>query len=297
MDLRHLRYFDALASTLNFSRAAELLHMSQPPLSRAIRELETEVGAELVTRGRPLALTHAGRFFHDQSTQILRRLDELQQATKRMAQGKRGWFGIGFVPSTLYGVLPELIRMMRAEHDDFEVGLQELTTIQQAEALLTGRIDVGFGRLHLSDPAIACQVIMREPLVVALSRRHPLSKLKKLSLARIAPEPLILYPARPRPSYADRVLEIFRDHRLVPNVVLEANELQTAVGLVSAGIGIALVPASVQRLHRDDVLYVPLSDAKVHSPLIMNSRADDNSEGLTAFRALVMKAVPQMEMG
>lgn len=292
MDLRHLRYFDALATTLNFSRAAQVLHMSQPPLSRAIRELEEELGAELILRGRPLALTPAGRFFHDQSTQILRRLDELQQSTKRMAQGKRSWFGIGFVPSTLYGPLPELIRKMRTENADYEVGLQELTTVQQAEALLSGRIDVGFGRLHLNDPAIACQVIMREPLVVALPHRHTLAKSKKISLARLASEPLILYPARPRPSYADQVLEIFRTHRLVPNVVLEANELQTAIGLVSAGIGLALVPASVQRLHRDDVLYIALSDAKAHSPLIMNSRVGDNSEGLAAFRALVLKAIP-----
>jgi len=292
MDLRHLRYFDALANTLNFSRAAELLHMSQPPLSRAIRELEEEIGAELIHRGRPLSLTHAGRFFHDQSTQLLRRLDELQQATQRLAQGKRGWFGIGFVPSTLYGVLPELIRKMRTENTEYEVGLQELTTVQQAEALLNGRIDVGFGRLQLDNPAIACQVLMREPLVVALSPRHALANARKISLARLAMEPLILYPARPRPSYADQVLEIFRTHHLVPHVVLEANELQTAVGLVSAGIGLALVPASVQRLHRDDVLYIPLSDTKVYSPLIMNSRIDDHSEGLAAFRKLVLKAMP-----
>lgn len=292
MELRHLRYFDAVAATLSFSRAAEQLHMSQPPLSRQIREMEAELGAVLIDRSqRPLALTPAGRFFHDQTRQMLDRLTEVQQSTRRIADGRQAWFGIGFVPSVLYGVLPDLIRDMRDTHPDMEVSLQELMTIQQTEALRTGRIDVGFGRLPLSDPGIHCETIFEEPLVVAMPARHRLRTRKKLTLAELAREPLLLYPARPRPSYADHVLDVFRTHNLVPNVVQQANELQTAIGLVSAGVGLALVPASVQRLHRDAVIYVELAEKDVFSPVIMNTRIGDNSEGLKAFLTLVRAAV------
>jgi DNA-binding transcriptional LysR family regulator len=292
MELRHLRYFDAVASTLSFSRAAERLHMSQPPLSRQIRQLEDELGAELIDRAsRPMALTPAGRFFHDQAQQVLQRMAEVQRATRRIAQGRKTWFGIGFVPSTLYGPLPELIRRMRDEHPGMEVGLQEMMTIAQGDALKTGVIDVGFGRLPLNDPAIACETIAEEQLVVAVPAAHSFARRPAAALADLAREPLILYPARPRPSYADQVLAVFRDRGLLPQVVLEANELQTAIGLVSAGVGLALVPESVQRLHRDDVAYLPLSDEGVRSPVIMNTRRGDRSEGLAAFRALVAAAV------
>lgn len=288
MELRHLRYFDAVASAMSFSRAAERLHMSQPPLSRQIRQLEEELGAELIDRAsRPMALTPAGRFFHDQAQQMLQRMAEVERATRRIAQGRRAWFGIGFVPSTLYGALPELIRRMRDGHPDVEVGLQEMMTIEQGEALKAGVIDVGFGRLPLSDPAISCETIAEEPLMVAVPAGHGFAHRSAAGLAELAREPLILYPARPRPSYADQVLAVFRDRGLLPQVVLEANELQTAIGLVSAGVGLSLVPASVQRLHRDDVVYLPLSDAGVRSPVIMNTRKGDRSEGLAAFRALV----------
>ena len=288
MELRHLRYFDAVASTLSFSRAAEQLHISQPPLSRQIRQLEDELGAELIDRdSRPIALTAAGRFLHDQCGQLLRRVDDIRQATRRIARGQHEWFGIGFVPSALYSVLPDLIRRMREEHRHVEVGLQELTSIQQADALKAGRIDVGFGRLPLDDAAIHGETLMQEPLAVAMPLRHPLRSRTGVRLTRLADEPLILYPARPRPSYADQVLEMFRRKGLTPRVVMEANELQTAIGLVSAGVGLALVPDSVRRFHRADVRYVALNDADLRSPVIMNTRAGDHSPTLMAFRQLV----------
>ena len=159
MELRHLRYFLAVARELNFSRAALALHIAQPPLSRQIRQLEDELGAELFDRSaRPLKLTAAGQFFQGQARQMLERLDEACTATTRIARGGRTWFSIGFVPSTLYGALPEVIRRFRAAHPQVEVGLSELTTVQQIEALKAGRIDVGFGRLMLEDARVAGEV-------------------------------------------------------------------------------------------------------------------------------------------
>lgn len=288
LELRHLRYFEAVATELNFSRAAERLHIAQPPLSRQIQQLEEELGALLIDRkARPLRLTPAGRFFLEQTVQMLERLQETSEATRRIAQGQQAWFGIGFVPSTLYGMLPELIRRFRAMHFEVEVSLSELTTVQQVDALKAGRIDVGFGRLVLDDPEIEGVTVLEEPVVVALPAHHQLLKHDRLELALLAQEPLLLYPARPRPSYADHVLQVFRTHGLSPRVAMEANELQTAIGLVAADVGIALVPESVRRLHRDDVDYRPLADASVVSPVIMNFRAGDRSPLLTRFRELV----------
>jgi DNA-binding transcriptional LysR family regulator len=288
MELRHLRYFAAVARELNFSRAAEKLHMAQPPLSRQIRELEDELGAELVDRSvRPLRLTPAGQFFHVQAQQLLERLAEVRAATSRIASGRRAWFGIGFVPSTLYGALPEVIRRFREALPGVEVGLSEMTTLQQIDALKAGRIDVGFGRLRLEDPRVEGEIVGEEPVVAALPAGHRLARRRRLSLALLASEPLLLYPAAPRPSYADQVLDMFRASGLAPTVALEANEMQTAIGLVVAGIGYALVPRSVQGLHREGVVYLPLSDAIARSPVIMNFRADDGSELVAQLRQLV----------
>lgn len=294
MELRHMRYFVALGTTLNFTRAAELLHIAQPPLSRQIRQLEDELGTELIDRGaRPLALTKAGVFFLEQCVQLLARIDEIQAATQRIGAGRKRWFGIGFVPSALYGFLPELIRGFRVEDGGVDVALSEMTSIQQAEALKAGRIDAGFGRLPLDDPELDCEVLIEEPLVAALPLRHPLLRQKRVSLSMLAAEPFILYPARPRPSYADQVLQHFRAHGLRLASVMDANEMQTAIGLVAAGLGVTLVPASVQRLQRDDIAYRPLQEKDVGSPIIMNRRAgDDNPDLLRLIHAARHHARP-----
>jgi len=293
MELRHLRYFDAVARELNFSRAALHLHIAQPPLSRQIQQLEDELGVVLIDRStRPLRLTPAGLFFHAQARQMLERLGEISAATVRIARGQRSWFGIGFVPSALYGVLPEVIRRFRSEHAAVEVGLSELTTVQQIEALRAGRIDVGFGRLSFAEPDIAGEVIVEEAMLAALPAKHPLARRRRASLSQLAAEPLLLYPAKPRPSYADQVLEMFTARGLQPTVALEANEMQTAIGLVVAGIGYALVPESVRGLHREGLVYLPLSDRGLASPVIMNYRAGDASELVSEFRRLV-KSVSQ----
>jgi DNA-binding transcriptional LysR family regulator len=297
IELRHLRYFTAVARELSFSRAAEQLHIAQPPLSRQIRSLEDELGAELLDRGsRPLRLTPAGRFFQIQAQQMLDRMIEIQAAAARIAGGTRTWFGLGFVPSTLYGNLPEVIRRFREAQPTVELSLFEMTTLEQIEALKAGRIDVGFGRLQIDDDAIDGELVREESVVAALPANHRLLRHKSLSLAKLASEPLLLYPAKPRPSYADQVLEIFRSRGLKPTVALETNEVQTAIGLVVAGIGYALVPRSVQALDRAGVVYMPLSDEGVTTPIIMNHRRDDESE-LTTFIRDIVRSLPTSTLG
>lgn len=293
MELRHLKYFHAVAGTLSFSRAAELLHIAQPPLSRQIRQLEDLLGVELIDReSRPIALTMAGRFFYEQTLQVVARLREIEEGARTIARGQKQWFGIGFVPSVMYGLLPDLIRRFRLDAPGVETGFTELMTMEQAAALKLGRIDIGFGRLPINDPDIDCVTLMREPLLAVLPVGHPLAERPMVSLADLAADALIVYPARPRPSYADQVLDLFAVRGLRPAQVREANEMQTALGLAAAGIGVALAPASVQGAQRNGVVYLPLAEPEVVSPIIMNFRAGDPSPVLARFRAMAEQLLP-----
>ncbi|MDX3906848.1 MAG: LysR family transcriptional regulator [Pigmentiphaga sp.] len=297
MDLRQLRYFQTVAQEMNVTRAAEKLHMAQPPLSRQIRALEEELGVPLFERaGRSLRLTEAGRFLLEHSLQLTSRLQEIIEATRRIGLQGRRWFGIGFVPSTLYGFVPELIRRLRSADQHVEVGLSELTTLQQLDALKAGRIDIGFGRILFDDPAIERQVLMAEPLAAVVPRAHPLASRagrKGVGAAELADQPFILYPARPRPSYADHVLGLFRAAGHALSVIQDANELQTAIGLVAAGLGVTVVPASVQRLLRDDIAYLPLATSGFTSPVIVSYRKDDRSPFLLRAKALADELAAQ----
>jgi LysR family transcriptional regulator, benzoate and cis,cis-muconate-responsive activator of ben and cat genes len=284
MELKQLRYFSAVCEAKSFVHAATRINMAQPPLSRAIQNLEHEIGVTLIDRTvRPLELTEAGRFLYEQGQRLLQRADEIKQATRALGKTRRQFFNIGFVGSTLYGFLPSIIRRFKMDFPDVEVGLSEMITLQQQEALLARRIDVGFGRLELGEhPDIERRTIYNEPLVLAVPREHDLRNASTVWLEQVAQEPFILYPSKPRPSFADQVLELFTKHKLKPKVVLEANEIQTALGLVAANIGVTLVPQSVSRLRLGDVVFLSLADSEILSPVIMGFRRDDGTELLRA---------------
>jgi LysR family transcriptional regulator, benzoate and cis,cis-muconate-responsive activator of ben and cat genes len=293
VELRHLRYFVTVAAERSFSRASEKLHIAQPPLSRQIRQLEQELGTQLLHRGRPITLTDAGRYFFEQAAQVLHRADEIRAMTRRIGTGRKRQFGIGFVASTLYDVLPELIRRFRLTAPGVEIVLTELTTLEQAAALKVGRIDIGFGRLRLEDDGLMRRVIREERLSVAVPHGHSLCrKRKSLKLKHTVDVPLILYPNAPRPSYADQVLSFYRKLALEPKVAFEVRELQTALGLVAAAAGIALVPSSVRRLGRDDVEYLGLNEPGITSPIIMSYRPNDSSQLLAKLLKLVEEFEP-----
>jgi DNA-binding transcriptional LysR family regulator len=292
MELRQLRYFVAVARERNFTRAAERLHIAQPPLSRQIQQLEHEVGVRLIERGsRPVRLTEAGKLFYDQAAQVLEQVERMTEMTRRLVATARTRLGIGFVASTLYGYLPEVIRRYRGARPDVEVTLHEMTSLEQIVALKEGRIDVGFGRIPHDDPTVDRVLMRNERLVAALPATHPLSARDgPLRLDDLEPLPLVVYPKSPRPSYADTVLALFRARGLFPPVVLEVKELQTALGLVAAESGVAVVPASVERLRRDNVRYAPLDEPAAISPIIMSSRRDDPSPEI----ALILRLIKQI---
>ncbi|MDD2546194.1 MAG: LysR family transcriptional regulator [Burkholderiaceae bacterium] len=288
MDFRHLKYFVAVAEESSFTRAAERLHISQPPLSRQIQQLEDEIGMKLLERdARPLRLTEAGRFFYARAVRLLEQVQETVSMTRRIAQMDRRLV-IGFVPSTMYGALPRIARMFRAARPQTELVLVEKSSVEQIEALKTGRIDVGFGRIRLDDSSVRREVLREEPLVLAIPCEHPLANsTAPLSLLDAAPYPLLIYPRSPRPSYADHVLSMFRDKGVEPMAVHEVQEMQTALGLVASGMGLCVVPVSAQRLRREEVMYRALLEPSAVSPIIMSTRLHDQSSDIVLIRALI----------
>ena len=288
MDFRQLRYFVAVAEQRNFHRAAERLHIAQPPLSRTIQQLEAEIGAELLDRtARPLQLTPAGHLLHTQALQLLGRMEDLRAMMRAAVASEKRLFTIGFVASTIYARLPELIRAFRSAAPEVELILVESSTIDQIAALKEGRIDVGFGRIRFEDPAVRRIILRYEPLVAAIAADRPLAQQEgPVTLAALAAEPLIIYPRQPRPSYADQVISLFHDHGLEPRVIHEARELQIAIGLVAASEGLAIVPQSVRQARSEGIVYRDIVELAV-SPIIMSKRVGDNSDELAIMQNLI----------
>jgi DNA-binding transcriptional LysR family regulator len=292
LESRQLRYFVTVARERNFTRAAAKLNIAQPPLSRQIQQLENEFGVALFDRGsRPLALTDAGRLLLEQATQVLDRMDEMNAMLRHLRHVEWSRFTIGFVPSTLYGFLPEVIRRYRVARPNVELTLLELTTMEQVAALKEGRIDVGFGRIIYNGSAIEDTLCRNEPLSCALPLTHPLAcRTGQIGLEELAGSALVVYPRAPRPSYADQVMALFRDRDIKLGTVHEVRELQTALGLVAADSGVCLVPASVERLRRDNLIYRPLKEAYAVSPIVMKTRKGDRSPEL----ALILRLIKEM---
>ncbi len=288
IELRHMRYFVAVAEERNFTRAAARLHIAQPPLSRQIQQLEELLGVQLFERdSRPLKLTDTGRFFYSHAVQLLAQTSELESMTRRVGKIDRS-LSVGFVGSTLYGMLPKIIRRFRGENSTVALSLHEMSTMDQIQALKEGRIDVGFGRIRHEDPSIRRVVLREERMIVALPLGHPLIETKPvLSLHDLVSETLIIFPQAPRPSYADQVLAAFHDRALKPERIYETRELQIALGLVAAGEGIAIVPQSVNGLKRDDIAYKELDDPNLVSPIILSMRLLDESPDIRAMLELI----------
>lgn len=279
MDLHELRTFCVVAEELNMTHAAKRLHMTQPPLSRKIKSLESSLGSRLFERSpRGLALTATGQFLYQQAQQLLDKVESTAATIQRMERHQRPLLGIGFVPSVFYDQLPLLVRELR-QKDEMELNLVEMTTIQQVQALKAGRIDIGFGRLKIDDPDIEQIKLFDEPLLAALPTGHCLEG-STPTLEQLAHHPLILFPARPRPSFADLVQGFFHRRSIKTRVVQETNELQTALGLVASGLGITLVPEQVMNVQRSGITYARLADGSIFTQVICSRRKGDPSTPL-----------------
>ena len=292
MELRHLRYFVAVAQERNFSRAAEKLNIAQPPLSRQIKELELDIGADLFDRKtRPLRLTDAGRLLYVHAVQALAGFDQVRGTMAGYLESSTRHYVIGFVGSILCGKLPQVIREFRAHMGEgVTVSLIEMGSLEQATALREGRIDAGFGRLRVNDEGVRRIVLAEEELVAALPADHPLAGQQgALTLEQLSQEPIILYPRPFRPSYADQVLSLFEDHGLSLARRQEVRELQAALGMVAAGAGVSVVPASAQIMDRPDLVFRPIAADDAISPIILSHRLGEHSRELTCIAEISRK--------
>ncbi len=264
MELRQLRYFVAVAEELHFRRAAERLHMSQPPLSTQLRMLEEELECPLMIRSRRrVELTPAGEAFLNDARQLLHGLDEAVQTARRIHAGRAGQLRISFVGSALLSLVPVAVRRYRAARPDVELQLRERSTEEQLRELRSGAIDVALVPLPVDAPDLRTEVLRRERAVAALPATHPLAALKRVPLRRLAAEPLVLFPREQAPGLHDRLLASLSGPGGPPVVAQYAPETQTIVGLVAAEIGVSLVQASVQRLALPGVTYRPVLGAPI----------------------------------
>ena len=291
MELRHLRYFIAVAEELHFGRAAERLCIAQPPLSQQIQQLEREIGFSLFNRTqRRVELTAAGSLFLDEARGALAGLDKAAAAGRRMARGEVGWLGIGFVGTATYEALPVVLAAYRERYPDVELVLRELVSARQSEALRDKRIHVGLSRPALSDDGLISEPLIREPLLAAVPLGHALTGRSEIALAELANEPFILFPRHPKPGYADFVHRVCGTAGFSPNVVQESTEIHTAIGLVAAGLGVTLVPASVRTARREGVEFVHLGVDPPMSELCLSYRREDTTPVLQAFLAVAREA-------
>lgn len=288
IEIRHIRYFLAVAEERNFTKAAERLHMAQPPLSRQIQQLEELLETQLIERdSRPLELTEAGHFFYEHAVRLLAQAGELVNMTKRLGKIDQK-FSLGFVGSTLFGLLPEVVRRFKAANPGIEVSLHEMTTMEQIQALKDGVIDVGIGRIRKEDPKVKRTVLRNEDLVVALPMGHKLAHSSNhIKLADLLQDILVVFPKTPRPSFADQVLDAFKDRGMTVFRTQEARDLQVALLLVAAGVGVSIVPKSVMGMKRSDIVYKSLDEVDLTSPVIMSTRIYDQSETIESFLKVV----------
>lgn len=280
MELRHLKYFVAVVEEQSYTKAAQRLFISQPPLSRQIQNLELNLGVQLFERGsRPLKTTEAGQFLYQHAVKLLARVTEIKTMTQRIGTTERT-LTIGFVGSLLYGLLPKIIYLFRQQQPQLKIDLQEMNTKQQIIALKEGKIDAGFGRLRISDPAIHRVLLREEPLLVAVHKEHPLFKSETgLYLSDIVDGKIFIFPNYSKPNFSTQVRNIFYENGFDPQDLVEIRDVQLALGLVAAAEGICIVPKSAEAIQFLDLKYIPLLDKTAVSPIFLTTRnMDENSK-------------------
>lgn len=291
IELRYLRYFIAVAEELNFRRAAERLHISQPPLTRQIQQLESDLGVQLFSRTpRGVELTPAGKVLLDEATNILSLSERATERTQRAGQGQLGRLDIGIFGSGTFEIIPRVILAFRNVHPDVNVVMHNMSKADQIAALRERRLTAGFNRFVAEEADIAREVVRLESPMVAVNRTHRYAKKDTVAFRELANEPLILYPRQPRPSFADRTISACHEEGFDPWIVQEVDDAVTAIALVSSGFGLCVVPESARNLKLPGVVYKPLHKAK---PMVIDFcvlyRKGDQSPILTSFLEIVRK--------
>lgn len=292
MDLRHLRYFIAVAEELNFTRAADRLHIAQPPLSQQIRHLEEELGVTLLHRTkRHVELSEAGQVFLDHARKILRSTEVAAVQARRAQRGEIGRLSVGFFEHMSYTLLPPIFRAYRERFPDVDVDVRWFPVIGQADALRRGDVDISFMRPGTDSEDITTEVLVTEPFVIAVPASHPFATEDSLSLRDCAAERFVMYTPHLAPDFHDMILRMCATAGFTPRVALEVGQVYTCLGLVSSGIALAFVPSSVQRIHLDHVVYKPLRSRSLPVEVMLGWRRTNTSSLIGAFVETAKEAI------
>lgn len=283
MDLRHLRYFVAVAEELHFGHAAERLHIAQPPLSQQIKQLETEMGVTLLSRTkRHVELTPAGATFLDEARKTLAQADQSVVSARRAHQVDAGQLLLGFIDSAVYFYLPYLLSAFQRVQPDVHIALRGMTSGQQLEALEAGTIQVGILRPMRAGPRVVFEEISRERLVVAMYRDHRLAGEPAVTLEALQGERFVFFRRELATGVHDHMMGMFKKAGYAPNIVQEAEEARTLIGLVAARVGLFLTTESLWGWGGDDVVYKPIVP-QTSLPVSLAWRLNDRSSAVQAF--------------
>ncbi len=294
MELKHLKYFVAVVEEQSYTKAAERLFISQPPLSRQIQNLELKLGVQLFERGsRPLKTTEGGQFLYLHAIKLLANAEEIKTMTQRVGTAEKT-LTLGFVGSLLYGLLPKIIYLFSQQQPQLKLELIEMNTKQQIDALKEGKIDVGFGRLRISDPAIRRILLRDEPLMVAVHSQHHLASAQNgLYLSSLVDENLFIFPNHSKPNFSTQVRSIFYEHGLDPSNLVEVREVQLALGLVAADQGICIIPQSARAIQIPNLKFIPLLDNAAVSPVFLAVRNMDENSNIRSMLDVVYQVYDQ----
>ncbi len=290
MELRHLRYFCAVAEHGSFTAAARQLNVSQSGVSGQVRDLEKEIGLNLFRRKpREVTLTPEGSIFFREAREILIRADRAVEVAVRSSQDLSGSLTVGLCGPVTAAFLPKLIREFRKQFPGVTLALRELVPSAQIEALLNGHIDVAFSRgiSPQSKSSVSHELLVREPLIIALQKGHPLAGEQTILLKRLAPERLILYCREGAPEVFDAIVAMCKRAKFSPRIVNTPRSWQSILTMVEAGEGIAIVPSCVRYLRSNDVIFRPLTDKRCTVDAIFAWRRNESSAVTDTFLALL----------
>ncbi|WP_412505264.1 LysR substrate-binding domain-containing protein [Roseovarius sp. SYSU LYC5161] len=295
MNLKQLQYFIAVAEELHFGRAAERLNMAQPPLSRAIKQLEEELGATLLNRGRSaITMTQAGERLLERGRSVLAQLEDTRLEIRRLGQGSEGRLRIGFVGSATFGILPNIIKSYRRGFPEVNLSLIPMNNAQLQRALVSRELDVAFGRPALKDPEFVTKELLEEKLILALPDTVDTGSRTVARLERLATHNLILYPEYPRPSYADFVLEACEKANFPVPLRVWCMDLQTALSLVSVGEGVCIVPESVSSASRTGMKFLKIEPEIARTALSVNFRYDEQGVHVQNFVRIAQRVARKL---
>jgi DNA-binding transcriptional LysR family regulator len=296
MELRHLRYFVAVAEELHFGRAAVRLSIVQPSLSQQIRQLEDELGFPLLRRTkRSVELTDAGKAFFTASQHVLAEVQEAKRIAQRAYRGEVGRLVVGYISSSTYDLLPLILRVYRERFPHVEVALRELTTQEQVRALEEEQIHIGLLRLPISTAIIRFDVVGREPIVCVLPEEHPLAVYEKIPPSMLADEPFVLQPPQRGSGYYVQLMKLCLASGFTPNVIQEVSEMHTIVSLVAAGMGVSLVPLSTQNLRSQGVVYRELEGGTMMTEMAVAWKRDARSTIMQNFLTVAREIASGLE--